>query len=162
MTNFELTQVLEQVKKFDDLIGAEFIMALDENLDLMTDKVKHLNKIKEQTAKYKLVIDKMTEKFKEYADKDERGNFTIPKNAAGEDILTIKDTKQLEAFKTEQTKLIEDNIEDINIQEEKNQEYNRILTEECGIVFKKVPKTLVPKNISLEAYKLLKTFMIEK
>lgn len=159
MKNKDVIELDENVSLFDELVGAEFIMALYKNIKRISDKANEIKAIKNPTVKYLEVQDELQKLFREYADKNKDGSLKRTKNDKDEDILNISSKSKFDEYKVKEAIILKDNNKTIALQDEKSNEYDRIIENDSTIEIVMISEEYIPKNITFKQRVLL-DFMI--
>ena len=157
MKNLEVKRVLNDVKILDDLIGADFTMAVVDNLELMESKIKGVEAIIKPSKEYENLMKLRDDMFKKYADVGEDGKMIIKDKQY---IITNKDNLAKYSKDIELLLNDKDNIKVSDIHDKKVAEYNKAMDMDCGIKFNVINSDQVPDNISVKQRRLIK-FMIK-
>lgn len=157
MKYYKLKVLSEVTDEFDNLIGADFTMALTENLDKIESKIKNIDSIIKPSKEYKVLTDKRDELFKKYADRDDDDQLVLDNN-----LMKITDKANLKLYKVELQTYLDKAKKCIDEHDLKIKEYTKAMNKDCSLKFTKITRKDVPKNISQKQMQLLKFMIIFK
>jgi len=163
LRNGELLDILGALRKLNNLHGWKFVLTLGENRTMMKERVEQVNSIKEESEEFKAFRKEVQATQIKFADKDESGqpiltDITLSNGRKGQKLsLTPENEEKLsKALK----KLEKANQHLIDEQQKKEEEFYKALDAKCDIHFKKIKKSDVPAETTVEQSEIIE-FMIE-
>lgn len=158
ITNLTYINFVNQFEAFDDLTGLDFIMDLNDNHDKILKVVTAFSKIIEPTKKIKEFNQKGVELYKEFAEKNDKGNPKAIQVGEGQQQQTQYILE--EATKAEFTKKYEALTKEfktaIDAQETNRRDYSDCLNDKAkDPKIKKISRADVPKKANSRQLKLL-------
>ena len=161
MKNIEVINLHNEIinnNEIKKLKGIKLSLLLLENIEIIGNFIKKIEKSVQQSDDYKEYEKKRVSLCEEYAEKGEDSKpKTIKKDGNTEYVINVTDE-----FNKKMKKLNESYNDAILEQVEKIDEYNKFILEDCELDLKKIDSKLLPEDVSFEVIKILKPILETK
>lgn len=154
MLNKQLSQLLQGALACQDAKGLKFAYALQKNIRLMKQEIKHIFELIQPSEDYKLYDKEREELAKKYAEKDEKGEPVV-ENEQYKIKGKKKFDKELKELQEKYGKVYKD-------QEEKEVIFQARLEQECTIPFHKIEEKNLPSDLSARQLDIISDFMYSR
>jgi len=144
MKNGEIFRLAQGIAKVGHLKGIKFAYGISKNKKIVDSEIESVKESVAQSETFTEFEAKRIELCKEYAEKDEKGEFKVESNEY------VLPAEKKEEFEIRLNALREQNKEAIDEREKQLIDYKEFIDQESTIEFYKIKLSSVPEDISAE------------
>jgi Fe2+ transport system protein B len=159
MKKIKMYEFVKRFNELEELEGFEFVISITRNFNKFKDEVELLEKAKAPTKEYTKYSNAVTEEVKKAAEKDDKGEFIIIKDANGRDTYKLIDSKKDELNKLVE-KLSKEHSKAIENQKEIEAKFIDELNSDIDFKIATMTKADLPKDINPKQLELIYDMVI--